>query len=197
MFEEAGQPMANTFDVEQDRHLVKRARKGNESAMETIYMTFKDPVFRLARRVCGEADGAEEVVQETFMEVVRSIGRYRGEAPLGAWIKKIAASKSLMRLRRAKSRPSSQPLLEERHADAATHLEPGVSVDIEKLLNRLPSETRAVLWLHDVEGYTHAEIGELMGKSKSFSKSRLSRAYAELRNKFSPALEGGNHASIP
>jgi RNA polymerase sigma factor (sigma-70 family) len=158
--------------------VVARARQGDETALEALYRAFEFPVYNLARRICRTTEDAEDVLQETFFEVCRSIRSYRDEGSLWGWIRTIAASKALMRLRRNKYRETDE-LHEEvvgRRKDD-THLR----MDLEAALERLPEVSRAVVWLHDVEGYTHDEIAGMMGKTPSFSKSQLARAHARLR----------------
>jgi RNA polymerase sigma factor (sigma-70 family) len=158
--------------------VVARARQGDETALEALYRAFEVPVYNLARRICRTTEDAEDVLQETFFEVCRSIRGYREEGSLWGWIRTIAASKALMRLRRNKYRETDE-LHEEvvgRRKDD-THLR----MDLEAALERLPEISRAVVWLHDVEGYTHDEIAGMMGKTPSFSKSQLARAHARLR----------------
>ncbi len=108
--------------------------------------------------------------------------RFRGTAPgsLTAWIKRIAASKALIRIRYDKYREVEE-LGEESGWAGRRDADAGLRMDLEKALGRLSETSRAVVWLHDVEGYTHEEIAELMGKTVSFSKSQLSRAHARLR----------------
>ena len=159
--------------------VVARARQGDETALEALYRAFEVPVYNLARRICRTTEDAEDVLQETFFEVCRSIRSYREEGSLWGWIRTIAASKALMRLRRNKYRETDE-LHEEvvgRRKD-----DTNLRMDLEAALERLPEVSRAVVWLHDVEGYTHEEIANMMGKTPSFSKSQLSRAHARLRN---------------
>jgi RNA polymerase sigma factor (sigma-70 family) len=159
--------------------VVARARAGDLEALEALYRAFEVPVYNLARRICRTAEDAEDVLQETFFEVCRSIGRYREEGSLWGWVRTIAASKALMRLRRNKYRETEElhdEVLGGRHRED-THLR----MDLEAALERLSETSRAVVWLHDVEGYTHEEIAEMMGKTPSFSKSQLARAHARLR----------------
>jgi RNA polymerase sigma factor (sigma-70 family) len=161
-----------------DAEVLARARAGDPAALEALYRAFEAPAYTLARRICRTAEDAEDVLQETFFEVCRSIGQYRGEGSLWGWIRTITASKALMRLRRNKYRDT-----DELHDDFAparredTHLR----MDLEAALERLGETSRAVVWLHDVEGYTHEEIAGMMGKTVSFSKSQLARAHARLR----------------
>ena len=159
--------------------VVARARAGDTEALGELYRAFEVPVYNLARRICRTTEDAEDVLQETFFEVCRSIGRYREEGSLWGWIRTIAASKALMRLRRNKYRET-----DELHDEAVGHKREDhhLRMDLEAALERLPEISRAVVWLHDVEGYTHEEIANMMGKTPSFSKSQLSRAHARLRS---------------
>lgn len=171
-----------------DEALIVRAREGDLDALEGLFRAFEVPVYNLARRMCRTAEDAEDVLQETFLEVVKSIGRYRGDGPLWGWIRKVAASKALMRIRREKYRETEE--YDEGSAGSAvvpagggTRPEPvHERMDLEVALSRLSDTARAVVWLHDVEGYTHEEIAESMGKTVSFSKSQLARAHARLRD---------------
>jgi RNA polymerase sigma-70 factor (ECF subfamily) len=177
-----------------DEVLVRRARAGDLEALERVYRAFEGPVYNIARRICRTEQDAEDVTQETFLEVLRSIHRYRGDGPLAAWIKKVAASKALMKLRQRKHRLSEDPLDEERdHAPAGapgsrnSPLGPANErMDLGAALGRLSDTARAVVWLHDVEGHTHEEIAGMMGKTVSFSKSQLARAHMRLRGYLQP-----------
>lgn len=163
-----------------DELAIRRAKSGDLDALETLYQAYQGSVYTLGRRMCRTPEEAEEVLQETFLEVCRSIRRFRGSAPgsLSAWVRRIAANKALMRIRHEKYRETDE-LHEDARGSRGTDV--GLSMDLEAALERLSDTARAVVWLHDVEGYTHEEIAELMGKTVSFSKSQLSRAHARLR----------------
>src|SRR6266699_1388316 len=160
--------------------LVARAQSGDLEALEALYRAFETPVYNLALRVLRRPEDAEDVLQETFLEVVRSIKQYRGEGHLWGWIRQIATSKALMRIRHDRVRET-----EEFHEESAV----GVGVvagagAAGRSPGAVPAQIdleRAVVWLHDVEGYTHEEIAEQMGKTVSFSKSQLARAHVRLR----------------
>jgi RNA polymerase sigma-70 factor (ECF subfamily) len=165
-----------------DELAIQRAKAGDLDALERVYHAYEGVVYSLARRICRVPEDAEEVLQETFLEVCRSIKRFRGTAPgsLTAWIKRVAASKALIRIRYERYRETEE--LEEGGPWAGRNdRDVAVSVDLEAALQRLSDTARAVVWLHDVEGYTHEEIAEMMNKTVSFSKSQLSRAHARLR----------------
>src|SRR5437016_14474417 len=80
--------------------LVARAQAGDEAALEALFRAFETPVYNLVRRMLRRPEDAEDVLQETFLEVVRNIKQYRGEGHLGGWIRRIASTKALMRIRR-------------------------------------------------------------------------------------------------
>lgn len=174
--------MAGAMLAALDQLAIQRAKTGDLEALEQLYRAYEGLVYTLARRLCRSEEDAEEVLQETFLEVCRSIGRFRGveQASLTAWIKRVAVSKALMRLRSERYR-DADPL-----DDAPEPSDPGgpdvaLQMDLETALARLPERARIVVWLHDVEGYTHEDIAELMGMTVSFSKSQLARAHARLR----------------
>jgi RNA polymerase sigma factor (sigma-70 family) len=158
-----------------DEALLRRVHAGDMSALEALYRAHEAVIFNLARRLCGSSADADDVLQDTFVEVSRSLDHYRGQGCLLGWMKRICVSKALMRLRR-NARFPEEPF------DDRDGAEPFRGrLDLEGALARLSPTTRAVLWLHDVEGYTHDEIAGLLKKSVSFSKSQLSRGHARLR----------------
>jgi len=166
-----------------DELAIQRAKSGDTDALERLYRAYEGTVYSLARRMCRTAEDAEDVLQETFFEVCRSIPRFRGTegGSLTAWIKRIAASKALIRHRAARYR-DADPLDDEMGEMVGEKAQDvGLQLDLETALARLSDTSRAVVWLHDVEGYTHEEIAEQMGKTVSFSKSQLARAHTRLK----------------
>ena len=179
--------MSKFADIEIDPAIVKRAARGDARAHEIIYRSFATPVYSICLRFTKVPAHAEDLVQETFIEVMRSIAGFRGEAALGSWIRRIAVTKALMFLRSVWTK-RGQSLTDDWHdsteGQAVSHgisSHPDDAIDLDSALANLPDVARAVVWLHDVEGFTHKEIAGLMGKSESFSKSQLSRAYQKLR----------------
>ncbi len=170
-----------------DSGIVERARRGDMRAHEIIYRTFSAPVYSLLARMTGSTSTADDLTQETFVEVIRSIERFRGDASLATWIRKVAVSKCLMHMRSAwQNRATLFRDLGEHHPAAEPRVAgeemlTQVQVDLERALARLSDVSRVIVILHDIEGYTHREIAALMGKSVSFSKSQLARAHQRLR----------------
>ena len=185
--------MSKFADIQIDPAIIKRAARGDARAHEILYRAFASPVYSICLRFTRVPAHAEDLVQETFIEIMRSIGQFRGEAAVGSWIRRIAVTKSLMFLRSAwtaRSQSLGEGWDDMTPGDAASHgisRHPDDALDLDAALANLPSVSRAVVWLHDVEGFTHKEIAALMGKTESFSKSQLSRAYQRLR----PMLEVG------
>lgn len=174
-------PAATLIDAIDDL-AIARARSGDLEALERLYRAYEAMVYSLARRICLTSEDAEDVLQETFLEVCRSIERFRGNGPgsLTAWIKRIAASKALMWVRREKYRETDE-LREDGAMAGRRPADVGLRLDLEAAMQRLPPTSRAVVWLHDVEGYTHEDIAELMDRTVSFSKSQLARSHRRLR----------------
>ncbi|MBT8085045.1 MAG: RNA polymerase sigma factor [Woeseia sp.] len=183
--------MSRFLDIDIDQAIVKRAARGDRRAHEIIYRAFSAPVYSVCLRFTRVPAHAEDLTQDTFIEVMRSIASFRGDAPLGGWIRRVAVSKALMFLRSAwqqrgtSLRDECDALVPDDLVKHGVAAQPDMAIDLEQALAGLSEISRAVVWLHDVEGFTHKEIAAQMGKSESFSKSQLSRAYQRLR----PLLE--------
>jgi RNA polymerase sigma-70 factor (ECF subfamily) len=178
--------MESRFDQPLAAQVLAQARRGDRTAQGELFAVYGRAVFGLARRMLARADLAEDVLQDTFVEVLRGLPEFRGEAPVGMWIRRIAVNKCLMHIRSHWHR--YRLTLEDEGDDlsaadwlAAGGKLPEHALDFERALDALPPETRTVVWLHDVEGYTHVEIARLMNATPSFSKSQLARAYVRLR----------------
>lgn len=158
---------------------LERAKRGEARAQAAIYELYGTACFNLALRILGERATAEDVVQDVFLRMMDTIRSFRGEAPFGAWLKRMTVNATIDVLRRNRRFSSEDPeaLFE---ATAADNTDREAAVDAWSLLMQLPSRARAVLILHQVEGYTHKELSELFGQSESYSKSILARALKRL-----------------
>lgn len=190
--------MSGFADVELDAVTLQGLTMGDphkyQAAFSSAYQQLASPVLTLAMRLLQDRGSAQEVVQDTFIELLERGHQIRDRAAIVGWVKKVAVNHCLMRLRSPWHSRRVQGLLPEVAADQQqmdahpTHRDQGVSShslaenlpDILQALGRLAPETRFVIWLHDVEGYTHKEIGELLDRTPSYSKSQLSRGYATL-----------------
>jgi RNA polymerase sigma factor (sigma-70 family) len=168
--------------------VVERARAGELAAFEQIYRRFERPVHTLALRLLGDAEAAREVLHDAMLKVFQRIGQYRSDAPFWAWLRQIATNEALMRLRR-EHRADPEADCDEIVDGSAP---PWVVADasaLERALGRLPALTRSVLWLYHVEGYSHPEIADMVGRTTSFSKSQVARGTARLRDLLAPTTE--------
>lgn len=177
--------MPGISDIEIPGPVVAAAQAGDESAIEAVYQATAGPLYTLLRRLVRRPAIAEELLQETFVDVLEHIGAFEGRCPLPAWIRAIAVNRALMYLRSPWHRSlewlDKDPGGPDRLPAAARGTVASMDAALERALMTLPAMTRAVVWLHDVEGFTHAEIGIALGRTPSFSKSQLSRAHARLR----------------
>jgi RNA polymerase sigma factor (sigma-70 family) len=188
--------VARLVDIDVDPAVLASARGGDECAQAAIYAAVAPATFGLVRRFAGSRVLAEDLFQETMMTVFQCLSSYRAEAPLGAWVRQIAVSKCLMYLRspwhRARLRLSSDGDSEVRLGEVALPVTPGPraeNLDVERALASLAPTARAVVWLFEVEGYSHEEIAQAFGRSVSFSKSQLARAHSKLREWFEPGVD--------
>lgn len=189
--------MTRLVEIDVCADVLSRAREGDECARAAIYAAVAPATFGLVRRLAGSRALAEDLFQETLMAVFQALPGYRGEAPLGAWVRRIAVSKCLMYLRspwhRARLRLSSEGDANGRWVEALLPVTPGPRaefVDVERALASLAPTARAVVWLFEVEGYSHEEIARSFGRSVSFSKSQLARAHLKLREWFESPVDG-------
>jgi DNA-directed RNA polymerase specialized sigma24 family protein len=176
--------MTAFLDSDLPAEAITRARDGSAEAREAIYRAFERPVRTLARRLVAGSAQAEDLAHDVFVEVLTSLGQFDGRGSFAGWVRAITVRKCLMHLRS----PWHRALRWARAAeDGGVGELPcaagsgGDALDLERALARLGDTARAVVWLHDVEGYTHAEIGALFGGTPSFSKSQLARGHARLR----------------
>ena len=178
---------------------VSRAREGSAEAREAIFRAFEAPVRTLARRLVPGSTQAEDLAQDVFVDVLTSLGQYEGRGSFAGWVRAVTVRRCLMYLRSPWRRALRWArAADEAGAETVLRVEPasgGDAVDLERALARLGDTARAVVWLHDVEGYTHAEIGALLGGTASFSKSQLARAHARLRELLEP--EGVKTSCMP
>ena len=173
--------MAGFADVEIPEELAREAIAGSRRAQGRVFELVSPAVMGIAWRMLGARTSAEEVLQDVFVLVIERSGDIERPGALLAWIRTVAVNECLMRLRspwRARRVEGELTDGQVDELDGADRME-GLS-DLEKALLALNPETRMVVWLHDVEGYTHREIGELRGKTASYSKSQLSRGYEGL-----------------
>lgn len=166
---------------ELDRADALRSADGDTAAFERIYRRHAGRIHALVRRMMGEAE-ADDVTQEIFVRAWRKVGLFRGDAAFGTWLHRLAVNVILARRQKAATHHHRFGAEEPPPGRRPGRLErPGLRMDLEAAVARLPEGARRIFVLHDVEGYTHEEIGELLSVSPGTSKSQLHRARMTLR----------------
>ncbi|HZQ17786.1 MAG TPA: sigma-70 family RNA polymerase sigma factor [Terriglobales bacterium] len=170
---------------------IDRAKQGDAEAFEYLYSLHKRRVYSLCLRMTGNTATAEDLTQEAFLQLFRKIGTFRGESAFSTWLHRMAVNVVLMQLRK-KGLPVV-PIDEttEGEEEGIVRKEPGApderlagSIDrlqLQRAVDELPPGYRTIFVLHDVEGYEHNEIAELIGCSIGNSKSQLHKARIKLR----------------
>jgi RNA polymerase sigma-70 factor (ECF subfamily) len=170
--------------------LVARLKDGDRDAARQVYERLSGPVFSLASRLLKDRHGAAEATQDTFVDMIEQASTLENPAALAPWVRRIAINHCLARLRSPWHR-RRQWVSSEAESEDGTYghtvldlpcppLRLDDTRDLDAALHRLSGQPRFVVWMHDVEGYTHKQIAALLGKTESFSKSQLARAHVRL-----------------
>ncbi len=181
------QPVALT-----EADAIRLAQAGNAAAFEFLYQLHGRRVYALCLRMVGNPADAEDLMQEAFLQLFRKIGTFRGESAFSTWLHRMTVNVVLMRLRK-KSLPtdSLEETLEPDAESSGPKRDVGAPdlrlsgavdrVNLERSIEKLPPGYRTVFVLHDVQGYEHNEIADIMGCSVGNSKSQLHKARTRLR----------------
>lgn len=177
-----------------DAVLVARAVEGDRAAFEQIYRRHAARVHGLCLRLAGDRERAEGLTQDTFVKAWSALGGYGGQAPLGAWLGRIAVNRwrdqwrTDKRAQRWLVDTGGEDRWDQVDARAAGHREGATplltGVDLERMIARLPAGARTVFVLHEVEGYPQAEVAALLGVGEGTIKSQMHRARRLLRAMF-------------
>jgi len=171
---------------------IDRARQGDAESFEALYALHKRRVYSLCLRMTGNTAEAEDLTQEAFLQLYRKIATFRGESAFSTWLHRLAVNVVLMHLRKKNlATVSLEESLEPQQEDgpkkdvgARDNMLAGTidRVNLERAVDSLPRGYRLIFVLHDVEGYEHNEIAEMMGCSIGNSKSQLHKARMKLRD---------------
>ena len=157
---------------------VEAARAGSPAALAALYREHGTALYRLAYRLTGTPQDAEDVVHDVFVGLPEALKRYEERGSFTSWLKRVTARVTLMRLRARKRR--REVALEATLPAVDPPSEPA-SMALRVAVDALPDLLRSVLVLKEIEGYSHAEVGELLGISTGASRVRLNRAMRLLR----------------
>ena len=174
-------------------HAVRHSR--SDDAFLVLYRRHSPRALQLAWRILGGLDReAEDVVQEAWTRAIDALGEWRGEAPFGSWFRGVVANVAVDAVRR-RARLSISVREDTDGVDdiPARELELGDRIDLETAIATLPAGYRAVLVLHDIEGFTHEEIAGQLGITAGTSKGQLFKARRAVRARLEPESKGGRH----
>ncbi len=188
--------------IDRDRGLVDALRLGEPSATERLVTAYGDRAYRLAIRITGNEQDAQEVVQDAFLAVVRRINTFRGDAAFGSWFYRIVANSAYQKLRGRRGRRTDLSLDEvlpffDEHVAPSTDwsarvddesLQTDLRMALTSALDELPANYRTVLVLRDVEGLSHLEIAETLSISVPNVKCRVHRARLFLRKRLAETI---------
>lgn len=166
-----------------DRELIAATLAGERMAARRLYDRHAPRVYRLVYRVVGNTELAEEYTQDTFVKVFQRLSQFRGDSAFTTWLHSVAMSavlsgmRKVRRLRAREAEFTEAVAVADRPSEGDPHLRERLQAELE----RLPVRLRMPVVLHDVEGFTHREIAELLGVPEGTSKARLSEGRARLR----------------
>ncbi|HVH67923.1 MAG TPA: sigma-70 family RNA polymerase sigma factor [Gemmatimonadales bacterium] len=159
-------------------------RAGSPDALAELYTAYGAALFRLAYRLTGTHEDAEDVVHDVFVGLPEALSHYEERGAFVGWLKRVTARVALMRLRRRGRRREVSLDAAEPATNPASATD---AIALQAAVDALPHPLHSVLVLKEIEGYSHAEVGELLGISGAASRVRLNRALRRLRT----ALENG------
>ena len=175
-----------------DSEVVRRAREGDAGIFESLYRSHCRRVYALCLRMVGNTAEAEDLSQEAFLLLFRKLYTFRGESAFTTWLHRLVVNTVLMHLRKKSLPAISMEAASDPDDDtnssrldiAAPDLLLEGSIDrinLSRCIAQLPAGSREIFVLHDIQGYQHHEIAEMLGRSEGGSKSQLHRARKRLR----------------
>jgi RNA polymerase sigma-70 factor, ECF subfamily len=168
-----------------DEHeLIAQVRAGDAVAERRLYDRHVDRIYRLAYRLTGDDTLAQDLTQDTFIRAFDRLAGFRGESAFGTWLHAIAMTVIFNGLRKVKRFRQREVDLDDAVAVGAEDgdADPDLKHKLARAVRDLPLKYRTVFVMHDVEGYTHEEIGATLGFPPGTSKAQLFRARARLRD---------------
>jgi RNA polymerase sigma-70 factor, ECF subfamily len=153
-------------------------------AFETLYHEHAPRIFSLACRMSGSPDDGEDLLQEIFLQAHRKLASFKGDSSVGTWLYRLALNQCLDFVRSRQARMSRvTTTLDGEHSvePAAAADTPAARIDLERAVKQLPPGCREAFVLHDVEGFGHREIADMLGIAEGTSKSQVSKARMKLR----------------
>ena len=168
-----------------DSKLIGSCRKGDRAAQKVLYDRLAPRMFALCMRYVGDRELAEDILQEGFITLFTRLDSYKGEGSFEGWARKIFVTTALMELRRKDALKMTEDLETVRgmKTEVTSQLQNIGYKDLMRLITELPPGFRTVFNMYAIEGYSHKDIGEILGITETTSRTQLSRARAWLQNR--------------
>lgn len=163
--------------------LITRIIEGDRVSARTLYDRHAQRVHRVVFRICGDDELACDLTQDVFVRAFGQLKNFRGDSAFPTWLHRIAVTTALNQMRKVKRIREHEEALgeEDRHAAPAREADPDLKTRLHAAIDALPEGLKLTVLLHDLEGYTHAEIGTMLGVAEGTSKARLFEARGRLR----------------
>lgn len=173
--------------MKDQEHIIARARRGDAHAFEQLVTAYRNQVFRLALRMCGNEADADEVAQEAFLSAWKGLPNFRGESRFSTWLYQLTTHAAIDLMRREKRQAAAEDIDEITTADDGPSPQQQVERaetqrEIRSALMQLPEEYRQVLLLRFMQELSYEEIGRALKLPVGTVKSRLNRAKAQLKD---------------
>jgi len=190
-------PASNEINrPESEGSLIQRARRGDEQAFATLYQGHKKRVYSVCLLMTRNIEEAEDLTQEAFLQVFRTVASFRGDSAFSTWLYRVAVNTVLMKLRRRKAPPlvsldeplsADSPSLRRDVGKADLRLSGVIDrIALHRAMEELPEGCREIFVLHEMQGYQHHEIARLLDCSVGNSKSQLHKAKMKMRDLLFP-----------
>lgn len=171
-----------------DLELAARCQRGDVDAFERLYRDHSGRLYNLAYRMSGAAADAEDLVQEMFLLAHRKLASFKGESSIGTWLYRLGVNLCVDHLRSSQHRKgrATESLDDDRDRGARLPASPTnemtlTRLALERAIAELPASYRSAFVLHDIEGFAHGEVGEILGIAEGTSKSLVHKARMKLR----------------
>ena len=167
--------------MQTDQITLQRAISGDEAAMRQLWLRHSPHIDAVVRRLCGDHDVAADIAQEVWIQIFRALPGYRGESQFGTWAHRIAVNRTLNALRKIKRIAKLETEIEDDSAFVEGDSDRTfLAESIDEAMAKLSPGARTVFVLHDIEGYAHDEIAQMLGLAPGTIRAQLWRARRQL-----------------
>jgi RNA polymerase sigma-70 factor (ECF subfamily) len=174
--------------LENEQLVIRRCQRGEIAAFRELYVRYEEPMLRLAFRLLGNREDAEDALQVAFTKAFRGIGRFRGDARFSTWLYRIVANACYDRLKR---KPRKETTLDEM-PERVSGDKPDLRFHLREAIDALPTRMQACFVLHVQEGFKYREVADMLQMKEGTVKRHVFDARERLRAVLTPPVQGGS-----